>query len=555
MNKINNDKIFFVYTRVSKTWEYDTSLDDQKSVILSLAEKNWHKYKLVEEKASRNKDIRAEFDSMMLELINDSKLSLDNRKYWGIYVFKLDRFSRNSEDFVKWELLLDKWYKIISVTETLENTPTWRLLFRMLSSFAIFESEKLWNRQSLSKIQNLIRQNFNWLWWKLIFWYYFNNKWNNDSKELKINKEQALIINKIYNIYLEHKNGEKISENEKYLLIWDKLEQNEKKIIKEYISNNTIDENNAYIKDNTSNDLRFIRNIIENKHNIKYNWNYSYNISINDELIVNYIQNVSLNEEFELEWINDIWWEIQFKFYFPELQIIDDLKYKNTRNETKIYLKRDEIIWRYSDLLYTTSESWEIIEFEAYIQKNSTQYRPKKRGKKDSRKIYISQLKINELLSNNKIFKKIKFTDEQLSYIKELWTNEIKRYFWNEDKKLKIKKTVYQRMLDDYWYKIKYNDTSELNILTKEFDYYNSLLNNINNEINNLNSKIVQKLDIFLNIFSNAESILKNIEEKNDQQINNQLKVLIKSIEIDKTKTIKHIELNLFIKELLWMTD
>jgi DNA invertase Pin-like site-specific DNA recombinase len=56
--------------------------------------------------------------------------------------------------------LLDAGYEFISATETIENTPTGRLLFRMLSSFAVYESEKLSNRQSIAKIHNLILQKF-----------------------------------------------------------------------------------------------------------------------------------------------------------------------------------------------------------------------------------------------------------------------------------------------------------------------------------------------------------------------------------------------------------
>ena len=113
--KWNEDKkIFFIYTRVSKEWEYDMSIDDQKEYNIKKIEELWNPYIIIEEKKSwSNKWKREKFDLMLKELMEDSNKDFKQRKYQGIYVFKLDRLARNSLDFKKAEDLLDKWYQII----------------------------------------------------------------------------------------------------------------------------------------------------------------------------------------------------------------------------------------------------------------------------------------------------------------------------------------------------------------------------------------------------------------------------------------------------------
>lgn len=232
-----NEKGYFVYTRISKEWDYDKSLDDQKDILNTLAEKNWHRIdRYFEDIKSWHNWDRIEFDRMIELLFEDSKNDIQNRKYSWIYVFKLDRFSRNYNDFNKWEKLLDLWYRIISATETIENTPTWRLLFRMLSSFAIYESEKLSNRQTFSRVSNIIQSNFKSLGLKLIFWYKFN--WNN----LVVDDKQKWIIIKIYDEYLRLSNKniwkskkDRTTKEQRYEEIWKFLSDDEKKNIRIYL--------------------------------------------------------------------------------------------------------------------------------------------------------------------------------------------------------------------------------------------------------------------------------------------------------------------------------
>lgn len=346
---------YFVYIRVSKIWEYDMSLVDQLKIIIWNANRNWHKVIIRWESKSWSKDWRTEFNLMVKTLLDDAKLDKKNCKYGWVYVFKIDRFARNSKDFAIWEELLGFWKKIISITETIENTPIGRLLFRMLSSFAIFESEKLSNRQSLSDIQNLARKNLRGLWWDLdIFWYYFDDNWNkkarSEDKVIRVNKEEKLVIQRIYDIYLDI--SDETSKNyvetdtTRWQIIWELLKDKEKLIIKKHNLESVDFKDKEKLLKAAKKDLNSIRNIIINDNSLKYNWLFERNINVNDELIVSYIKNNSNKDwlEYEIDWLNEVWASVIFRFKFDDLVIIPDQKYDKTRKIPKVYKKRPKKI-------------------------------------------------------------------------------------------------------------------------------------------------------------------------------------------------------------------
>ena len=201
-------KKYFIYTRVSDD-SYEKSIDNQKEILLKLAEKDWIYEENIEFKSevmsSKKWSKRDEFEDMLEALEKDEKKykwKPEFRKYWWVYFFKIDRLSRNDADFQKIFNLLDAWYLFKSATETIENTPTWRLLFRMLSSFAIFEVEKLSSRESVAQIHNILLKRFKNLWWKIaIFWYKIMDKtWN-----IKVVEEEKDIILDIYEMYRQSK--------------------------------------------------------------------------------------------------------------------------------------------------------------------------------------------------------------------------------------------------------------------------------------------------------------------------------------------------------------
>lgn len=561
--KIIEGLTYFIYIRISKEWEYDMSFTDQVKTLLSNANKNWHKIIIKWEKKSWSKNWRDDFNDMINMLLEDSKKDINKRTYGWIYVLKLDRFARNSIDFTRWEKLLDAWYRIISATETIENTPTWRLLFRMLSSFAIYESEKLSNRQTLSEIQNLVRVNLKALWWKLdIFWYRFTNTENekarSEDKILEVDQKQKLIIIKVYDIYSEisdenSKNFIK-TDTAKWKIIWERLTKREQNIIIKSKISDSIEEN-LKVTDIKKN-YNVIRNIVENKQKLKYNWVFERNININDELIINYINNNNTeSSDFELKWNNEVGWVITFKFIFDDLAIISDKQYSETRKTTQIYNKKPKKIWRYSNILKYQTNEWNIYELEAYTVswKPAIQYRLKERWNSDI-KCNISQGIIDKLIIKDKRIKNIKFNDEQIEFFKKQCWKYIISYNDTAKRSLTMKAKAYQRTIDDYDYQLTFKDhkSDDIDLINRNKQLYRWLIKEVQEEINEIEDFTNESINIYMSIYNNINEIFL---EKDSEFANAKLRILIDSIYLDENRNIKHIELNSFIKEVLWMKD
>lgn len=555
---------YFVYIRVSKIWEYDMSLVDQLKIIIWNANRNGHRVVIRWESRSWSKDWRTEFNLMVKTLLEDSKLEKKNSKYGWVYVFKIDRFARNSKDFAIWEELLQNWKKIISITETIENTPTGRLLFRMLSSFAIFESEKLSNRQSLSDIQNLARKNLRGLWWELdIFWYYFDDNWNkkarSEDKVIKIDKEEKLVVQRIYDIYLDisDKSSKNYVETDvtRWKIIWELLKDKEKLIIKKHNLESVDLKDKEKLLKAAKKDLNSIRNIIVNDNSLKYNWIFERNINVNDELIVSYIKNNSNKDwlEFDIEWLNEVWASVIFRFKFDDLVIIPDEKYDKTRKITKVYGKIPKKIWKYSDILKYETNSWEIYNLAANTvgKKIAIQYWLDKNRNIDWLKCNISQNKIDKKLLENKKFKSLKFTNEQIETLRTEWLKTIKSYNRNILRSLKIKKVVYERMIEDYKYMQDFAtyDSYNQNLINKQIKLQTELLKEINDEIYEVEELTNKFFDIYMWIYKDVKKI---ILDKDSELVNAKLKILIDSIYLDEEINIKNIEYNNFIKKILW---
>ncbi|MEI6673495.1 MAG: recombinase family protein [bacterium] len=129
--------------------------------------------------------------------------------------WKVDRLSRNYGDFGEIEKVFDWGYELISSTETMEATYTGRLLFRILSSFAIYESDKNSARQSLQRIGAFIRKKFKSIRTKKGIFGYKAGK----NKNPKINIEEAEVVKFIYKKYLELHVGKKPSKENIYKTI------------------------------------------------------------------------------------------------------------------------------------------------------------------------------------------------------------------------------------------------------------------------------------------------------------------------------------------------
>ncbi|MDD3793876.1 MAG: recombinase family protein [Candidatus Gracilibacteria bacterium] len=563
--KIVDGHIFFIYIRISKEGEYDMSLIDQLKTLLTNANKNGHKIIIKGEKKSGSKDGRKEFDDMIKTILKDSQKEKRLRDYGGIYVFKLDRFARNSIDFTRGEKLLNAGYRIISATETIENTPTGRLLFRMLSSFAIYESEKLSNRQTLTEIQNLVRLNLRALGGKLdIFGYRFTNignkKLRSEDKILEVVPEQKSIVLRIYSIYediSDEKSENYIKEDlHKWKYIWEKLATEERNIIiKSKIPDKVAKDEN---KTQSQKNYNAIRNIIENKQKLKYNGQFERDININDELIINYINNNNKEgSEYELKGDNEVGSTITFKFIFPDLAIIGDKTYENTRKEIRKKESGKIVVGKYSDILKYIHSDGYISSFKAYPSSKiptALQYRFGRTTDYEKIEISYSEGNITKALLKDKRFLNVKFNDEQLEFFRKESLKYIGKHINLEKDKLKGRKLAYNRIINDLDYEIENVDYSsyDLELKNKNKQLYRKLLKEVELEEDRIEEFINESFEIYMGIYKDIKEI---ILEKDPEFANAKLKVLISSIYLDEEKNIKHIEYNSFIKKILGMKD
>lgn len=406
-------KIYFLYCRISKEWEYDDSLLYQEEL---LRKKFWElseredgiRYELVSEKDSGNKWKRPEFNKMISKLEVDSTLPFDEQKYWWILIFKIDRLARNSKDFIRIEELLDKWYKIISYTETIENTPTGRLLFRMLCSFAIFESEKLSSRMSLTQISNILKWDYAKLGWDLWFGYKYikDDKWK--SIKIVINESEAKVIRLIYDL-----------KSTTTLTYWEIAQKV-----------------NSIYKTNYNKD--FIESIIYNSNliwwatddgSIKYNGYFVRRLSINDEIVKEYIDKKIMEwiwNEIQIKWKNAIDSDIHIVVSSPDLAIVSEKIYLAVRALKRDYNKSGEKKnYLFDGLMYYISNK----EIEKQLKNKPTKGFQYYWVKDDDFTEWflvkqVSEKKIEEIIFRSKDIKKIISLINWTVYIGQ-WNNEV----------------------------------------------------------------------------------------------------------------------------------
>ncbi len=481
------DKKFFVYTRVSDG-SYEKSIDNQEEVIIKLAEKDWiSKENLIiksETKSSSKWSKREEFKEILSELEKDRKENwekVDNRKYWWIYFFKIDRLARNDKDFQKVFNLLDAWYIFKSATETIENTPTWRLLFRMLSSFAIFESEKLWNRESIANIHNLVQKRFKSLWWKTI-WFWYKTHWKNEI--IKIEDKERDIILDIYEIFIQSK--EWVINKLTYKDIFDEIDNKHWWYITKYLKE----------KSSASNKEKFIENILKNEKMFKYTWYIERSLNVNDELIKNYIDTIIDKKEdfYDIIWDPKVWGKVKFSFFFDNLVIVSDILNNQVKHHLNKGKRKDKITtkkiynWLFEDIIFL-EKNWKHYESKPYItNKESYQYRRTVDWKK------------YEIPEKSKIEDKIKWCwiIDKIQWLPEKKILEMKKACYEEykkEKKPKLKKLIgtknfYKSFIDRYDLLIEEeSETKITNRYLKEKNKYVEYLKELNYEIETIKSE------------------------------------------------------------------
>lgn len=125
-------KRYAIYSRVSTLDKQN--LDTQVILLKEYCKaRNFVIHKEYSDKISGSKDSRPWLDMLM----EDAR----KRRIDAIIVYKFDRFSRSLATLINsLELLNNLWVDFISITENVESsTPTWKLMFSLISSFAEFE--------------------------------------------------------------------------------------------------------------------------------------------------------------------------------------------------------------------------------------------------------------------------------------------------------------------------------------------------------------------------------------------------------------------------------
>jgi len=400
-------KKYFLYTRISND-DYDKSIDNQKDVLYKIADsKSIDKKDIVPYEEHKSGSINSErqyFDDMLDKLEKDIKAYKkfpEEREYGWILFFKIDRLARNDKDFERLLRILDAGYQFISATETIENTPTGRLLFRLLAGFAVYESEKLGSRVIISRIHSLVKQEFDSMGGDLAIFGYKHIK---DKKKIVLDETKKNIVIKIYDQYLS-------DEKQEYKDIFNKIDKEFSSCLTKYLTKwtETAEWKIKKIKITPSN---LIRNIIVNDTAMKYNWFIEININVKDELIKYYLEAIKEkhvdNNMYTLEGNIKIGGKIKFIYFDPNLMLVPDRLYYevvNKNNKNKHSANKIDEKWLFTDILFL-DHRWRQVSFSWKIDKKKWKY-INYRVKVWSESFTISEKKIEDKLFSTTYIKKI----------------------------------------------------------------------------------------------------------------------------------------------------
>ncbi len=152
-------KTYLAYCRVSskKQEEKENSLPTQKRIIedyaerkgLTIKEDDW----FVETKSGFSKDVTRKMFKQMLKRLKEDNVE-------GVIFHKVDRSSRNMQDFVKLESFFDSKKIIVIEGEFDTSKAHGRMQFRMFCSIAVWYSENLSEEVSTKLEQCLIRGDY-----------------------------------------------------------------------------------------------------------------------------------------------------------------------------------------------------------------------------------------------------------------------------------------------------------------------------------------------------------------------------------------------------------
>jgi len=138
----------YVYARFSSTMQKKESIKAQLRAIKQYCKMRGYKIAgiYIDEAQSATTDKRPEFQKMMSDCQKGG--------VYAVVVHKLDRFSRNVNDFVTYKLLLEKNdIKLISVIEQIEGTPEGKLMEGVISAMNEFYSGNLGREVQKGKME------------------------------------------------------------------------------------------------------------------------------------------------------------------------------------------------------------------------------------------------------------------------------------------------------------------------------------------------------------------------------------------------------------------
>jgi len=570
---------YYLYARVSDS-SYDDSVEQQEEMLIDLASKMGitkdHLIMKSDEKSGSKKDKNREgFEDMMKAFDDDMKEDPYKRKFGGIFFWKIDRLSRNSKDFARIDTIIDKWYKLISYTETIENTYTGRLLFRLLSSFAIYESEKLSARMTLTIIFNLVNEHFNKLWGGIMpFGYKFHNG------KLKKIKKYEIVVQDIFRTFISEYNKLSVKPKKTFAPLFrtvaDKIEKKHKWVLKKYAKikyNNQIKKRKQKEAEPTKNvklwkPYEIVANVLKNttwKTSLKYIWVFESKITIKDDTIIKRINSI-LEENYDnFELVGDcsVGEDMLFSFPLWHLIMVADIQFEKVRQilQTNTKKKCSVIDGLFQWLVYLEHKNTYIKTRTEKRKSKGIDYYNYRSWAINKTELSRSEIKIEQALRNSGILKNIwtiLSTTRKQTAIKGILKD---RMNWNKNKKMRsytINKTLLETAYkenEDRLHSTAIISDEEREAIEAENRVYSKQIAQLEmkrQDIKDFNNNIIKTVKEITqkNLYVNSKGKIKKWDRELKQLW---YALFIDKIAIDPKSDKMSVFLDTDIAELLWM--
>jgi len=473
---IEKKKKYFSYVRISNK-SYAWSIDTQKHMLEKLAKDKW-----IEGGIEFYQDIKSWWDekterewfSKMISLLeNDLKKNKghpENRKYGWILFWKIDRLSRNPKDFTSLENLLNAWYKFISVTETIDNSYMWKMLFRILSAFAILESNKNSVRESVASIHGALQKKWTQRGVSAIYGY----EKTKNNKAFSIIDDEAEIIKQIYIEFLTSYASNSLATSSVSLFtIYQEVAYVINKKFPKFFSDYKLKSKNKHLSIGNK-DVKIIEDILKNTNALKYKWCIETTINIKDEIVQKYVKSliVESHKWFEFGWIPKIWWHIDIVYYDSDLEIINATLYDDVQGvftleaQTKQLIQKTVEIELFPRPLIRSKNTNEKLNFSRKEKRTKKwEYNWNYTKKIIWESISVSELSIENALQSLHIFKKLC----------KLWTSS-----WNTKLEKKLLKLFKDRL--------NFYSSAAKQTFQAPINHYESMIALLDNKITELSS-------------------------------------------------------------------